>query len=141
MAGEQRSWDRIFSRLEGNAGSEDPWLERWRETLDAHRGPPVLDLGCGAGHETATLTRWGHRVIAADLSAKALELTRRRAPVAEVRNLDTTRPLPFPDSHFGAVIASLSLHYSPWRQTVEVLEEVRRCLVPGGPLLARLHST
>jgi SAM-dependent methyltransferase len=38
-------------------------------------------------------------------------------------------------------VASLSLHYFPWSETVEVLEDVGRCLVPGGHLLARLNST
>jgi ubiquinone/menaquinone biosynthesis C-methylase UbiE len=80
-------------------------------------------------------------VVAADFSEKALELTRRRAPGAETRNIDLTHPLPFPDAYFGAVVASLSLHYFPWGQTEKILDEVRRCLVPGGHLLARLNST
>lgn len=135
------TWDRVFSRLDEGSDSEDAWLERWREIPEAHRGSPVLDLGCGAGHETQALTRWGYRVVAADFSKGALELTRRRAPRAETRNLDLTRRLPFPDAHFGVVVASLSLHYFPWRRTEQILEEIRRCLLPGGHLLARLNST
>jgi hypothetical protein len=38
-------------------------------------------------------------------------------------------------------VASLSLHYFPWHQTTEILPEVRRCLQPGGHLLARFNST
>lgn len=132
-------WDRVFSRLEDH--DEDAWLERWRETLDSHRGTPVLDLGCGAGQDTRFLAQEGHDVIAVDLSEKALELTRRRAPGAEVRKVDLARGLPFPDARFGAVVASLSLHYFPWRETMGILGDVRRCLVPGGHLLARLNST
>ena len=55
--------------------------------------------------------------------------------------MDLTQGLPFPDALFGATVASLSLHYFPWSRTEEVLEDVRRCLVPGGHLLARLNST
>ena len=138
-AGEE--WDRIFSRLEACPGGADAWLERWQELLHPNRDAPVLDLGCGAGEDTLLLSRWGFRVVAADFSEKALELAGRRAPEAETRHVDITRGLPFPDAHFGAVVASLSLHYFPWTQTVGVLEEVRCCLVPGGHLLARLNST
>ncbi len=60
---------------------------------------------------------------------------------AETEHVDLTQGLPFPDAHFGAIVAGPSLHYFPWSETVEVLEDVRRCLVPGGHLLARLNST
>ena len=134
-------WDRIFSRLERAPGGEDAWLEYWQDLLEANRDAPVLDLGCGAGEDVHRLVRWGFEVVAADLSEKALELTRRRAPEAATKRVDFNRGLPFPGAHFGSVVASLSLHYFPWPKTVEVLEEVRRCLVPGGYLLARLNST
>ena len=138
-AGEE--WDRVFSRLEGAPGGEDAWLERWRELLHSNRDAPILDLDCGAGEDALRLSRWGFRVVAADFSEKALELTGRRAPEAETKHVDLTQALSFPDAHFGAIVASLSLHYFPWSKTVEVLENVRRCLVPGGHLLARLNST
>ena len=138
---ERESWDRVFSRLDGESGREDAWLGRWWGLLEAHRGSPVLDLGCGAGHDARSLSRRGYDVVAVDFSDEALKLTRRRAPEAETRRVDLTRPLPFPDARFGVVVASLSLHYFPWQKTVEILEDVRRCLVPGGLLLARLNST
>lgn len=137
----REEWDRIFSRLDGATGGEDAWLERRLHLLDSHRDAPVLDLGCGAGEDARFLSRLGFAVVAADFSEKALEITGRRAPGAETRRVDLARVLPFPDAHFGVVVASLSLHYFPWPKTVEVLEDVRRCLVPGGHLLARLNST
>jgi ubiquinone/menaquinone biosynthesis C-methylase UbiE len=134
-----KEWDRIFSRIE--EGSEDTWLERWRHVLDAGRGSPVLDLGCGDGHDARYLTERGFCVVATDFSEKALEITRRRAPAAKTQNVDLTCGLPFPDASFGVVVASLSLHYFPWQQTTKILADVRRCLQPGGHLLARLNST
>jgi ubiquinone/menaquinone biosynthesis C-methylase UbiE len=122
-------------------GSEDAWLERWRHLLDAGPGSPVLELGCGDGRDARFLTERGFPVIATDLSEKALEITRRRAPAAKTQNVDLTRGLPFPDESFGVIVASLSLHYFPWRQTTEILADVRRCLRPDGHLLARLNST
>lgn len=141
-ANSREEWDRIFARLEGDPGGEDAWLERWRDLiLRSNRSAPILDLGCGAGEDALLLSRWGFGVVAADFSEKALGLAGRRAPEAETGRVDITRGLPFPDAHFGAVVASLSLHYFPWSETVRVLEDVGRCLVPGGHLLARLNST
>ena len=134
-------WDRIFSRLEGGPGGEDAWLRRWWDLLHSNRDAPVLDLGCGAGEDALLLSRWGFRVVAVDFSGKALELTGRRAPEAETEHVDLTQGLPFPDAHFGAIVASLSLHYFPWSETLEILEDVQRCLAPGGHLLSRLNST
>ena len=70
-----------------------------------------------------------------------MEVTRARAPRAETKNVELTSGLPFHDDHFQVIVASLSLHYFPWLKTMEILEEVRRCLAPDGYLLARLNST
>lgn len=140
-ANAREEWDRVFSRLDRAPGSKDAWLEHWRDLLEANRDSPVLDLGCGAGDDAHSLSQLGFEVVAADFSEKALELTRRRTPEAETRHVDLARGLPFPGAHFGTIVASLSLHYFPRPKTVEVLEDVWRCLVPGGHLLARLNST
>ena len=48
--------------------------------------------------------------------------------------------MPFCDGAFGAVIASLCLHYFDWATTVAAVAEIRRCLAPSGLLLCRLNS-
>ena len=136
-----KEWDRIYSGTDGMGAGEDAWLERWRHVLDTSRGSPVLDLGCGDGHDARFLTERGFPLIATDFSEKALEITRRTAPAAKTQTVDLTRGLPFPDASFGVIVASLSLHYFPWQQTTEILAEVLRCLQPGGRLLARFNST
>jgi SAM-dependent methyltransferase len=136
-----KEWDRIFSGLDEKADGEDAWLESWRHVLEANRGSPVLDLGCGAGQDTRFLTELGFAVLAADFSDEALQITRRRAPAAKTQNVDLTRGLPFPDAHLGIIVAGLSLHYFPWHQTTKILDDIRRCLEPGGHLLARFDST
>lgn len=134
----REEWNRIFSRIDEVSAGEDTWLERWQHVLD---GSPVLDLGCGDGHDARFLTELGFPVIATDFSEKALELSRHTAPAAKTQYVDLTHGLPFPDASFGVIVASLSLHYFPWQQTTEILAEVRRCLAPGGHLLARFNST
>jgi ubiquinone/menaquinone biosynthesis C-methylase UbiE len=98
-------------------------------------------LGCGDGHDACFLAERGFLVMATDFSEKALEITRRKAPAAKTQNVDLTRGLPYPGASFGVIVASLSLHYFPWQQTTEILADIRRCLQPGGHLLARLNST
>jgi len=122
-------------------GPEDHWLERWRTVLETSREAPILELGCGGGQDARFLTGLGFAVIATDFSEGALDLTRRRAPDARLENVDLTSGLPFPDAAFRVIVASLSLHYFPWRQTLEILDDVRRCLGPYGHLLARFNST
>lgn len=39
------------------------------------------------------------------------------------------------------VIASLSLHYFPWTETVGIVNRIHEALRPGGLLLCRLNST
>jgi SAM-dependent methyltransferase len=132
-------WGGILNRF-GQA-PEDHWLERWQPVLDTSRKAPILELGCGGGQDARFLTGLGFAIIATDFSEEALELARRRAPDARLENVDLTRGLPFPDVAFRVIVASLSLHYFPWLKTLEILDDIRRCLEPHGYLLARFNST
>lgn len=133
------NWGEILRRLE--RVPEDRWLERWQTVLETSRDAPILELGCGSGQDARFLTDLGFAVVATDFSEEALELTRRRAPDARLENVDLTHGLLFPDAAFRVIVASLSLHYFPWLQTLEILDDVRRCLKPYGHLLARFNST
>ena len=133
------SWGEILNRFEQEP--EDRWLEHWQTVLETSRDAPILELGCGSGQDARFLTDLGFAVIATDFSEEALELTRRRAPDARLENVDLTRGLPFPDATFRVIVASLSLHYFPWLKTLEILDDIHRCLEPHGYLLARFNST
>lgn len=121
--------------------TSDRWLERWQNILEGSRNHPVLELGCGGGRDTRFLTELGLNVIAGDYSAEALEICRKRVPLADVRLIDLRDPLPFPDEYFRAVVASLCLHFFDWPRTMAIMAEIRRCLMPRGVLLMRLNST
>lgn len=117
---------------------KDPWLERWLPQL--RKVAHVLELGCDTGRDTAWLAGHGFSVVATDISTEALAACATAAPSAERLHHDLRDPLPFADSSFGAVIASLCLHYFDWATTVAAVSEIRRCLEPSGLLLCRVNS-
>lgn len=120
----------------------DAWLQR-RLPLIAERrgGTPVLELGCGTGRDTATLTRAGHHVLALDLSWASIVVAKLRAPGAKFYRQDILAPFPVGEASTGVIVASLSLHYFTWADTLNLVSRIRQTLRPGGVLLCRLNST
>jgi ubiquinone/menaquinone biosynthesis C-methylase UbiE len=101
-------------------------------------GRRILDAGCGSGPLSAALRDRGAIMTGFDSSAGMLELARRRlGGDADLRVADLASPLPYPDSAFDDVIASLVLHYlEDWTAP---LAEIRRVLRPGGRLIASVN--
>ena len=97
-------------------------------------GRRILDAGCGSGPLSAALRDQGAIVTGVDSSVKMLELARRRlGDDADLRVADLGGRLPFDDSAFDDVVASLVLHYlEDWTAP---LAELRRVLTPGGRLI------
>ncbi len=120
----------------------DPWLDKWLDLIK-HRSANglVLELGCGNGWDTVELLSAGCSVIAADISTKNLAECTRSVPQAKFVQLDNGQPLPFADHSLAVIVASLSLHYFTWTVTMQIASELKRCLKPGGILLARFNST
>jgi SAM-dependent methyltransferase len=120
----------------------DDWLDPWLPELAARAaGLPVLEIGCGSGDDTATLTAAGLTVIAFDLSPEAVAAARARVPQATIGCQDVRDPFPLGPGAAGAVVASLSLHYFAWDETMALAERIHAVLRPGGLLLCRLNST
>jgi trans-aconitate methyltransferase len=120
----------------------DRWLQRWLPTVLERAGTgPVLEIGCGRGSDTATLVVAGARVIAFDLSPSNVAAAQARAPQATVSCQDARSPWPTADQPYGVIVASLSLHYFAWHDTVTLVSRIHAALRPGGLLLCRLNST
>jgi len=120
----------------------DPWLDRWLTLIRARAGErPVLEIGCGYGDDTASLVNAGLRVIGFDLSRASVASTRIRVPSARIERRDVRDPLPEDATDLGVALASLSLHYFAWEETVSIVNRVRLTLRLGGVLLCRLNST
>ena len=140
--GETRSqyWDRFFSRT-------DPWnygcdYERikYQRTLDLL--PPdcldrVLELGCAEGVFTRRLAPQAKRLVAADISAIALE--RARARCTDCNNIDFRRLDFFTDDIPGnqtLILCSEILYYAEQPEHLpKIIARLRDALAPGGRLV------
>jgi SAM-dependent methyltransferase len=120
----------------------DPWLSRWLPLIAERIGTGhLLELGCGGGIDTATLEEAGHRVVAIDLSPKSVAKAKTRSPESEIHCQDIRAPFPVADGSVNVVVASLSLHYFPWDETLDLVRRIHNVLGPSGLLLCRLNST
>lgn len=97
--------------------------------LDAPAGLDWLDVGCGTGALTATVSGRcsPRRLVGIDASAAFLDLVRQRAPgTAEFREGDA-QALPFADGEFDRVVSGLMLNFVPdqRRAAAEMLRVAR----------------
>jgi SAM-dependent methyltransferase len=89
----------------------------------------VLDIGCGTGLYTRTLSSAGARVVGIDNSLPMLKAAIKAASL-RYACVDCARPLPFPDATFDCVTAFDVLVYIP--DLDGVYSEVNRIMKPGG---------
>ena len=88
------------------------WLARWKDLIASKcDNLPILELGCGIGRDTKTLTEYGHRVIAIDVSRDAINVARELCETAEYHHQDMKHDWPVSRNGAGVILASLSLHY------------------------------
>ncbi|APA67515.1 class I SAM-dependent methyltransferase [Janthinobacterium sp. 1_2014MBL_MicDiv] len=134
----------------------DPWLvrQRWYEerkralllaSLPQQRYRHAYEPGCGNGELTVDLARRCERVLAADLSAEALQLAQRRLEQAgHAGNVsfarhrlpqDWPRILPGGDKFDLIVISEIAYYLSP-EELARVVEHSVAGLAPGGSIVA-----
>lgn len=92
----------------------------------------VLDLGCGAGRDSAWLEVRGLRMVGGDLSRGMLEEARKHihSPLVQL----DMRSLPFTGDIFAAVWCQAALLHLPKALAPAALLEAWRVLIPGGLL-------
>jgi len=107
---------------------------------DAVRGKSVLEVGCGMGSHAVLLARSGARLTAIDLTARAVEMTRRRLDMlglpARIEQADS-EDLPFKDASFDVVWSWGVIHHSA--STERCISEIARVLRPGGRLVVMVY--
>lgn len=140
MHNQREHWDKLFKSLADQKPSYDSWLDKYADILRGWRDMPIIDLGCGFGNDTLYLSERGYRVISCDFSAEALHRLAYFIAEPVTKLFDMREGLPFADASAGIVIADLSLHYFSWADTEKILNDIRRVLIDGGCLLARVNS-
>ena len=137
-------WDGYY-RARHEAGDDLDWGGRWtapflgplRETA----ARTVLELGCGTGNDAARLAGEGYTVTAVDLSGEAIAAARtRHGGVAGFHVADISKPLPFGDGAFDAVMSNVALHMFPDAVTRAVFAEIGRVVRPGGLFLFHVNA-
>lgn len=131
--------DRVARRPEGRRarevyGADDAHDFARRAVLDALALSPadrLLEVGCGGGLLLRDALTTGAAAVGVDHSAEMVDLTRERAPGADVR-LGEAERLPFEDASFTALAMSIVFLFLP--DPVAALGECRRVLEPGGRL-------
>lgn len=105
-------------------------------------GKYVLEIGTGIGIDAVNFARAGANVTAIDLSEKSLELTKKRAYLANVPitliRANAEDPLPVPDPAYHLIYAFGSIHHSPNPEAI--LRELRRHAASGTILKLMVYN-
>jgi excisionase family DNA binding protein len=108
-------------------------------------GMVVADLGAGDGYISREISRLVKKVTAIDISGEMLKELRKKSREAGIKNIETVESngmdVPFPDSSFDVVCASMYLHHI--EEPIVAVKEMYRILRPGGKVFLadfREHS-
>jgi SAM-dependent methyltransferase len=119
----------------------NPWNRFVCENLPDVEDRVVLEIACGRGQLTSFLVSKGARVIGADISTRALAITRERlraqmSPAAVV-TADACN-IPLADNSVDLVISCETVEHTP--DPVQVFAEFYRVLKPDGKLILTFPS-
>ena len=109
------------------------------KSLGNLQGKTVLDFGCGEGQLGVQMALLGARVVGIDISPDLIEVACQRAQLdgishrVDFRASDILESAP-PEGGFDFVVCTDSLHHV---ELARVLPILRRCLKPGGTLIAK----
>jgi ubiquinone/menaquinone biosynthesis C-methylase UbiE len=118
--------------------------ERIRLVLDRlGKCESFLDIGCGSGQYLQAVMAHGvKRIVGVDESPVRLDDARRTCPQAELYAA-RVNDLPFPDQSFDMVLVAQVLHeiylFGQPGELLQVFQEIKRVLKPGGRLIALDH--
>lgn len=131
---------RAFDALREDPDCEPYALSERIHGYSSTRGLRVLDVGCGNGYVLFQYARNGAEVSGVDLTATAVDLSRKRFTLGGVPGTFVEidgQHLPFPDDYFDIVCSMGVLHHISNPQPT--VDEIYRVLKPGGRLIAMLY--
>jgi SAM-dependent methyltransferase len=101
----------------------------------------ILDVGCGAGRVTKTVTDCGGRIVGVDINPAAIDVARRTCPDATFVCASMT-DLPLADESFDQVwCLRFSFNALPTvAERIETLAELWRVCAPGGSVFVEVFN-
>ena len=142
-------WRHIFNanylRTDGDVVNDETItaqeVQTFMSVLGVDKDTPILDLCCGQGRHVLEMARTGYwNVHGMDRShylvSRARNIARKSSLNISFREGDA-RKLPYRDNHFGVVtmLGNSFGYFETQQDDIQVLQEVRRVLRPGGQLL------
>ena len=100
----------------------------------------VLDIGTGLGQVAVAAAERGHRVVATELSGRALEEARQRAPESAVLWIEDDITNSHLHRKFDVAIDRGCLHLLSPAATARYADGVAKLISPGGYLLLKTHD-
>lgn len=140
-----RVLEQVRAETYGEDVGQNSWmtaeeLDRFIELLRLQSSSNLLEVGSGSGVPALYVARkTGCRVTGLDINesgvrnANELATTQNLAARAHFQLADASRPLPFGDETFDAIVSNDVMCHVPKR--LEVLKEWHRVLQPGGRML------
>jgi ubiquinone/menaquinone biosynthesis C-methylase UbiE len=122
---------------------DDPFKYKFLKEVaefSEHKGKKVLEIGVGLGTDSLQFAKGGALVHGIDLTARAIELTKKRFELEGYSgNFQTASfvNIPFEDNSMDVVYSFGVLHHS--EETQEGIDEVYRVLKPGGKCIIMLY--
>lgn len=109
------------------------------DLLAAQPGERILDIGCGTGHQAASLAGLGAHVVGVDADPAMLEVARAEHPEVRFEQVDAQDADALATAAAGpmdAVLSNAALHWMP-RQD-DVVAGIAGVLRPGGRLVVEM---
>jgi SAM-dependent methyltransferase len=131
---------RAFDAMREDDGCEPYALSEKIHGYSSAGGLRVLDVGCGNGYVLFQYARNGAEVTGVDLTAAAVDLSRKRFALGGLRGTFVEidgKHLLFPDDHFDIVCSMGVLHHISNPQPT--VDEIYRVLKPDGRLIVMLY--
>jgi len=99
-----------------------------------HNPENVLDVCCGTGAQLKLISSRGIPGIGIDLDKAMIKFAARKNPPASFLVADALS-LPFKEASFSLILISFALHDKPEKTRIQIMEEAKRTLQPGGHIL------
>ena len=132
-------WNKIFLNFDKKDIMTDNWLDTFKDKVQ-NVDTPIIDLGCGMGNNILYLINMNKKVIACDQSINAINNIKKIFKNVDTMCFNMLDDLPFKDNSCDLIIADLSLHYFKWKDTIKIINEIKRVLKNNGYLIFRVNS-